>query len=112
MVALMHKTVYGTTISLDAELSDGALRIVGVDTGAAPQAAFGFGDYEYTTLVAAKNLPRVRELLAHELGDVSTKAGVLKLLQRAFQEGIFESDSDVRNWLERNGISSSFHTWQ
>jgi len=84
-----------TSVLIEAEITDsGELQLSGQDVGKAPKEFWGDGDYEYWVLVPAEHKDRV----------------LLALLKEVYG-GNPRTVSDFRQFLDGEGIPSTFHSW-
>ena len=73
----------------------GNLVFEGYDIGDAVERYWGDSDYEYWLTIKAQHLPTV----------------LLNLIKECFDKKLFTNDSEFRDWLEKQGIPSEFHSW-
>ncbi len=117
-------------VRLDAAIDgEGNLVLEGYDHGSRVEELLGDSDYEYWLKVQAWHLGHVfDELLADLFPEPAEReawlgrAGVertrerpsealLLLVQEAFSNGRFTSDSEFRSWLDDRRIASEFSSW-
>ena len=84
-----------TSVFIEAEITErGEIQLSGQDVGKAPKEFWGDADYEYWVLVAAEHKDRV----------------LLALLKEVYR-GNPRAVSDFRQFLDGEGIPSTFHSW-
>lgn len=129
-VPLVRLDAEALRIRLDAAIDvQGDLVLEGYDLGSRVEELLGDSDYEYWLRVQAWHLgevfdellvdlfpaPADREAWLRAAGAAGTKERppevLLLLLQEAFSNGRFSSDSEFRAWLDERRIASEFSSW-
>lgn len=67
------------------------------------------GDEASGLLIDGGSIPRIRSLLEEELDEPDLP--LLTLLRWAFERNVFCSYTDVRHWLDMNGVAGEPLTW-